>query len=304
LDSSQFRPLGGYRSVVAALAGALDRHSVRLQLQTVVTGIRWRRGSVEIAATCLDQPFSVEAPCAIVTLPLGVLQASSLTDGSRFRAPPLNDDTVSGASPPDDGSAIMMAPGSAGIVRFSPGLDAKRAALEKLVSGAVLKLSLRFRKAFWEELDGGRYEDASFFHSASTAFPTFWTSLPLRSPLLTAWIGGPKAARLSAAKAPEIVRQALESLSVVFGGRAHSEFELEAAYLHNWQTDPFARGAYSYIAVGGESARDELAEPLEDTLFFAGEATATDEAATVTGALQSGARAAREIQQRFGNHEP
>jgi monoamine oxidase len=263
LDSPQFRPLGGYSSVLSALAGALDRETIRLQLQTVVREVRWKRGSVEIDATFLDQPFSVKAACAIVTLPLGVLQASA---------------------------------GAAGAVRFVPALDAKRKALEGLAFGPVLKLSLRFRHAFWEQLDGGRYEGAAFFHSATTAFPTFWTSLPLRAPLLTAWIGGPKAARLSMSETPDIVRQALESLSTVFGGRAYSEFQLEAAYLHNWQTDPFALGAYSYIAVGGEDARGLLATPLEDTLFFAGEATDTeDEAATVTGALQSGERAAREV---------
>jgi monoamine oxidase len=263
LDSGQFRPLGGYSSVLAALAGGLDRANFRLQLQTQVREVRWQRGSVEINATFLDQPFKVRASCAIVTLPLGVLQA-----------------------PPD----------AAGAVRFVPDLDAKRAALTGLASGPVLKLSLRFRHAFWEELDEGRYHDASFFHSATTAFPTFWTSLPLRAPLLTAWIGGPKAARLSTATTPDIVRRALESLSVIFGGRAVSEFQLEAAYLHNWQTDPFARGAYSYIKVGGSAARRSLAEPLADTLFFAGEATDSEgEAATVTGALQSGERAAQEV---------
>jgi len=267
LDSPQFRPLGGYSSVLAALAGALDRENIRLQLQTVVREVRWRRGSVEIDAAFLDQPFSVQATCAIVTLPLGVLQA------------------------PD---------GASGTVRFVPALDTKREALQQLVFGPVLKLSLRFRTAFWEKLDGGRYEDAAFFHSAATAFPTLWTALPLRAPLLTAWIAGPKAARLSMYEMPEIVRQALDSLSTVFGGRPPSEFELEAAYLHNWQTDPFSRGAYSYIAVGGGDARRTLAEPLEGTLFFAGEATDTEgEAATVTGALQSGARAAREVAERL-----
>jgi monoamine oxidase len=273
LDSPQFRPLGGYSSVLDALAGALDRENIRLQLQTVVKEVRWKHGSVEIDAAFLDQPFSVKATCAIVTLPLGVLQAP---------------------------------PGAEGSVRFAPGLDSKRKALDGLAFGPVLKLSLRFRTAFWEVLDGGKYRDASFFHSAATAFPTFWTSLPLRAPLLTAWIGGPKAARLSTAVMPDIVSRALESLSVLFGGRAQSEFELEAAYLHNWQTDPFSRGAYSYIVAGGSEARSALAQPLDDTLFFAGEATDTqDEAATITGALQSGARAAREVSRRFkGNGGP
>jgi monoamine oxidase len=263
LDSPQFRPLGGYSSVLSALVGGLNRDHVRLQLQTRVREVRWARGSVEIDATFVDRSFSARASCAIVTLPLGVLKASV-----------------------DD----------LGAVRFAPPLDAKREALDGLAFGPVLKVSLRFRKAFWEELDDRRYEDASFFHSATTAFPTFWTAVPLRAPLLTAWIAGPKAERLSQYATADIVRSALESLSVIFGSRPVSEFQLEAAYLHNWQKDPFARGAYSYIAAGGEWARAALAEPVADTLFFAGEATDTEgEAATVTGALQSGERAAREV---------
>ncbi len=263
LDSPQFRPSGGYSSVLAALAGGLDREHMRLQLQTWVREVRWQPGSVEIDATFLDYPFSVRARCAIVTLPLGVLQA---------------------------------APQQTGAVHFVPALHSKRRALEALASGPVLKLSLRFRNAFWEELEGGRYREASFFHSAATVFPTFWTSVPLRAPLLTAWLGGPKADRLSKCPTPQIVQQALESLSTLFGGLAVSELQLEAAYLHNWQTDPLSRGAYSYITVGGAEARASLAEPVANTLFFAGEATNTeDEAATVTGALQSGERAAQEV---------
>jgi monoamine oxidase len=262
LDAPQFRPLGGYSSVLSALGGALDRERMRVQLQTVVREVRWKRGSVEIDATFLDQPFHVKAPRAIITLPLAVLQA------------PV---------------------GLQGAVRFTPELTSKRTALAGLAAGPVLKLSLQFRRAFWEDVAGGKYRDASFFHSAQTAFPTFWTTLPVRSPLLTAWVGGPKAAALSSAPVPEIVRQAMASLSTVFGGRPVGEFELEAAYLHNWQTDPFARGAYSYVTAGGGDARKVLARPIEGTLFFAGEATDEDEAATVGGALQSGARAAREV---------
>ena len=56
------------------------------------------------------------------------------------------------------------------------------------------------------------------------------------------------------------------------------------------------RGAYSYVRVGGDSARKQLARPIEQTLFFAGEATDTaGEAGTVAGALASGRRAAREV---------
>ncbi|MGZ8263054.1 MAG: FAD-dependent oxidoreductase, partial [Burkholderiales bacterium] len=70
----------------------------------------------------------------------------------------------------------------------------------------------------------------------------------------------------------------------------------EGAWLHDWQRDPYARGAYSYVVVGGDKARAQLAAPLAGTLFFAGEAAdAEGEAGTVAGALQSGLRAAREV---------
>ena len=71
---------------------------------------------------------------------------------------------------------------------------------------------------------------------------------------------------------------------------------LSTAWVHHWQRDPHARGAYSYVAVGGHGARRALAEPLEDTLFFAGEAADCEgEHGTVAGALASGERAAREV---------
>jgi monoamine oxidase len=265
LDSPQFRPMGGYSSVLTALAGKLDRDKVHVQLHTVVNAVRWKPGAVEVEGLFLDRRFTVNAPKVLVTVPIGVLQL------------------------PED------APGA---IRFTPALEVKRAAIAGILSGAVLKVVLRFRTVFWEEFDGGRYHDAAFFYSIGTPFPTFWTSMPTRSPFLNAWTGGPPAALLSEKSDGEIVQVALESLEKMFGknlpdARAH----LEGAFVHNWERDPFSRGAYSYVGVGhNETARRTLAAPLDDTVFFAGEATDTEgEAATVTGALQSGARAAREV---------
>jgi monoamine oxidase len=68
------------------------------------------------------------------------------------------------------------------------------------------------------------------------------------------------------------------------------------AALHDWQRDPYARGAYSYVFAGGGNARRALARPLRETLFFAGEATDfRGEAGTVAGALQSGRSAAHAV---------
>lgn len=66
--------------------------------------------------------------------------------------------------------------------------------------------------------------------------------------------------------------------------------------MHDWQSDPFSLGAYSYAAAGFSRAAATLARPLEATLFFAGEATdCAGRAGTVDGALASGARAASEV---------
>ncbi len=270
LDSPQFRPMGGYDSVLTALAGKLDRDKVHLQLHTIVSAVRWKRGAVEIEGVFLGRPFQVKAPKAIVTVPIGVLQLP------------------------------QSAPAA---IRFSPALESKRAAIAGILSGPVLKVVLRFRTVFWETLEGGRYHDAAFFYSVGTPFPTFWTSMPTRSPFLNAWTGGLPAAVLAEKSDSQIVQVALESLQTMFGDSLpDARALLEGAFVHNWERDPFACGAYSFVGVGhNDTARRTLAAPLDDTLFFAGEATDTEgEAATVTGALQSGVRAAREVNDSFG----
>jgi monoamine oxidase len=81
----------------------------------------------------------------------------------------------------------------------------------------------------------------------------------------------------------------------LFGEPALAREEFEGGMMHDWGRDPFARGAYSYVAVGGGDARAALAAPVDDTLFFAGEATSNDgQGGTVNGALETGERAARE----------
>ena len=262
-ESGHFRPAGGYGPLLAALAERAGA-SVRIELQSVVRTVRWARETVEIGGMHGGKAFHVRARHAIITLPLGVLQQRS---------------------------------NARGAVRFDPELKEKASALTRLASGTVLKAVLRFRTAFWEEIDGTAYRGVSFFHSSRAAFPTFWTSLPSREPVIAAWAGGPKATRLAGATGPQVIRHAVRSLASVFGGRVNVETELQASWFHDWQRDPYARGAYSHALVGGANARELLAAPLENMLFFAGEATDADgQHGTVAGALQSGMRVAREVQ--------
>ena len=79
--------------------------------------------------------------------------------------------------------------------------------------------------------------------------------------------------------------------------------ELDAAWTHDWQNDPYSRGAYSYQIVGGMAAPSVLARPLNGTLFFAGEATDTSGATgTVHGAISSGRRAAAQVLRARARH--
>jgi monoamine oxidase len=190
----------------------------------------------------------IRARHAIITLPLGVLQSGS--------------------------------------VRFSPEIK-KGAALDRLASGAVIRVALRFREAFWDK----RCPGIAFFHSPDAPFPTFWTPLPMHAPLLTAWAGGPKAACLSGLPEKQLIGKALATVRSVLGRVP----KIEGTLVQDWQADPYSCGGYSYVLAGGQGAREALRKPLQKTLFFAGEATDADEAGTVAGALRSGARAAREV---------
>jgi monoamine oxidase len=264
IDASQGRVEGGYSTLLDGLMRVLPANLCKVQLQTVVHKVTWENGSVEIEGKFLGQPFVVIAPRAIVTVPLGVLQSR---------------------------------PGEVGHIAFEPALPAKQAALRKLESGPVIKLALRFRSPFWEQINDGLSRDASFLHAENQPFNVFWTQLPLRAPLLVAWLGGPRVATVDPdGDVAHLAKQAVQSLDSLFGKHWDIADELEAVYCHDWQRDPFARGAYSYVGVGGATARQELAAAVADTLFFAGEAADTEgEAATVTGALQSGERAASEV---------
>lgn len=238
LGLSQPRAQGGYGPLLEFLAKDL-----RIQLQTAVRRIRWKRGSVEVEGTFRGERWCAWAPRAVITLPIGVLPSLRIRE--------------------------------------------KSAALARLASGPVVRVAMAFRAAFWEKSHPG----VAFFHSPAAAFPTFWTPLPMHAPLLTAWAGGPKAAKLTGKRPEVLLQHALASVRSILG-----EFEEPKAFLvHDWQADPFARGAYSYVRVGGSGAREELAQALDDTLYFAGEATDTEQSGTVGGALASGIRAAREI---------
>jgi monoamine oxidase len=176
----------------------------------------------------------------------------------------------------------------AGAIAFDPPLREKERALEKLEAGHVVKIVFRFRERFWDELN--------FLHTNDRFMPTWWTAAPFRAPLLTGWAGGHAADALLAEGTEAMLDRALDSMAAAWAvPRARLDALLAGTFTHDWQADPYSRCAYSYAAVGGANAHAALARPVAKTLFFAGEATSSDQTGTVSGAVDSGYRAAREL---------
>lgn len=174
-------------------------------------------------------------------------------------------------------------------VEFEPKLpDAKLNAINGIGAGHITKLILKFDQPFW----------AREIESCLTILDTqlWWRSGWERSneaPVLTAFTGAVGADKLGVLGRQGAIRAGLHDLEQMFGIRLVDR--LVDALFVDWQADPYARMAYSYVPVNGKGLRTQLAQPVDQVLFFAGEATHTTRAATVHGALESGIRAAREI---------
>jgi monoamine oxidase len=183
----------------------------------------------------------------------------------------------------------------AGAIEFSPRLPDKEEALRRLEMGAAARVSLQFKDDAWA--GQSTFSGDGLLFTGHPLFPVWWVSHPGPRPVVTGWGGRQGALRLATLGDTERLRLALQELSGALGVEASRlRDSLQGAFHHDWQSDPFSLGAYSYAAVGGRRAGTELAAPVESTLFFAGEATQSDgRNATVHGAIASGQRAAKQV---------
>jgi monoamine oxidase len=262
---------GGYDQLPRWLAGELQ---AELRLRSPVAAIDWRRAHVELAVrrdTGAVRRFVARA--AIVTVPAGVLAAG---------------------------------PAQAGGLRLQPEPPRIRRAYDLVAMGAVARLACWFRELPWSAAGAGRHPErtarAGFWQLDGPTFGVCWTAYPLRWPLAVAWSGGPRAAAVARRGRRAVESTAVGELSAAFGLPRRTVASLLAAtWMHDWQRDVYSRGAYSYARVGGAGAARSLSRPVEDTLFFAGEATDTGgHTGTVEGALASGLRAARQASRALG----
>ncbi len=164
--------------------------------------------------------------------------------------------------------------------------------------GQASRFTLLFREPFWNQIaDPPNLKDLGFLFSFSENPRVWWTTHPEPCNILTGWVGGPRAASLHQQTVEELSFQAVATLAKIFGVKPDSiRQSLMGCYTHNWQQDPFARGAYSYVAAGGINAPHQMSQPLANTLFFAGEHTdTTGHWGTVHAAMRSGLRAATQV---------
>ncbi|MFY9950263.1 MAG: NAD(P)/FAD-dependent oxidoreductase [Candidatus Sulfotelmatobacter sp.] len=266
-----FRAEDGYADLIEIFQRQLRESGILLHKNTIVDSIQWRKGQVEITASGANEIAAFSAPRVLITVPLGVLQAQ---DGDK------------------------------GAIRFVPELpQQKQNAIQNIAMGKVIRVTLRFRERFWKDLPHSRetrsksMDGMSFLFSHDDWFPTWWTTAPIKLPLLTGWAPFHCASRLSGQSESLVIEHSIAALHRLLGvGIRELAGLLEHAYFHDWQTDPFSRGAYSYGKVGGDQAPKALAMPVDNTLFFAGEATdANGLNGTVHSAIASGRRAALEI---------
>jgi monoamine oxidase len=269
-DATQ-RPLDGYDRLLHFLAAPLARRPGALRLATIATAVRWGRKDegveIEARGALGGPPSRVRARAALITVPLGVLQAP---------------------------------PRALGVIRFVPALPrTKRSAIARLAMGTVVKVVLRLRQPIGTGVFAPFGRDMSFLHLGRAPVPTWWVPRPFPPTMLIGWVAGRRAdAFRTRYRTKEArLRAALAGLARAAGARAGAiAAAIEDAHVFDWGADPFSRGAYSWIPVGGLDAPAALAAPVAARLFFAGEATDTvGDPGTVHGAMTTGTRAAAEI---------
>jgi len=161
--------------------------------------------------------------------------------------------------------SILQKSLSKASINFTPPLDDYIDASKQIGFGSVIRIVLEFKEDIWKKDTG--------FIISDEMIPTWWTQLPDPALILTGWVGGTKADALSNETDDEILYKALVSLSNIFEMPLEKIKEkLSAAKIFNWQKNELALGGYSYSTPGSDEARKLLNTPIDNTIFFSGEA--------------------------------
>ncbi|MCU0818516.1 MAG: FAD-dependent oxidoreductase [Beijerinckiaceae bacterium] len=172
-----------------------------------------------------------------------------------------------------------------GAIRFTPELPAEtRSAIDGLGMGALTKLALKF-----EGTKFGQSSWTQFFDSSSRGDLVNFEFWPWGNDLVVAHFGGDYARSVAAQGEAAAVEHMLGRFVAILGEDARKAFR--GGRLAGWSADPYALGGYSIAKPGQSQARDALAMPVANRLWFAGEASAGAGSMTAGGAALAGARA-------------
>ena len=267
-ERRQLRIADGYDRVPEWLAHGLQD---RIVTQAVVERIEWGDDGVALSVRRGNVPSvtTIAARAAVITVPIGVLLAPA---------------------------------GEPGAIAFAPHLPILDGVRSGLTMGAVVRVVVLFRERWWADHlravpRGASLESMVFLQGDAGDVPVWWSLYPMQAPVLIGWAGGPAGLRLAGRSSSEIQERALAALAANLGvTRRRVAGHVVACWTHDWQHDPFSRGAYSYALVGGAQSARRLARSIKGTLWFAGEAADPEgRNGTVHGAIGSGRRAALSV---------
>lgn len=261
----QYRVKGGYSQMIHQLERDCIENGCSIFLGSVVKQVNHQKGNVEVITESGKRYYSKQL---LITLPVGVLQASSSHKAS---------------------------------ISFTPGLTKKSEAINSLGYGKVIKVLLEFDEAFWkneetEKVLGKKLQKMGFIFSEET-IPTWWTQYPQDSNLLTGWLAGPRSEIWANTEDRMLLHEALKSLAAIFKVETETlSKKLKWWHVANWAADEFSLGAYTYPTLGTYAAYKELTQPWDNTIFFAGEGIYVGPSAgTVEAALASAINVVKEI---------
>ena len=257
----------GYSGIPQWLARGLD---AQIMTGVVVESVEWEPQRVAISARWESgRSMTLKARACVVTAPLAV---------------------------------IFCPPSEKGAISFRPLPDNLKKMHGRLTIGSVQRAVFLFRERWWADKlrsvpKGASLENLSFLYGDTKDYPVWWTMYPAHVPAMVGWAGGPAALPLAGKSYEEKRDRAIAALGKNFRvTRRRIESQVIEMWTHDWDLDPFARGAYSYSLVGGANAAAKLARGVEGTLWFAGEAAdAEGRNGTVNGAIGSGRAAAKAV---------
>ena len=180
-------------------------------------------------------------------------------------------------------------------ILFSPALPAKKlAALARLRMGVLDKTYFKFPSAFWQKAGMNVGYIGNVAARTALDIPEYYTlDRVTKSPILFGFTAGTMARQFATFDTSAVVASTLKTFRRIYGPTVP---EPEAVLRTSWASDPFSYGSYSFIPVNGRAEDYQtLAEPINNRIFFAGEATNRSYPGTVHGAYLSGLREAERI---------